>query len=89
MPYIMKEGRQAFDQFLKEIGPHTISPGDLNYCITYLVHAYLKAHGKSYATMNDCIGVLDAAKMEFYRRIVVPYEDIKIVENGDMEVLDR
>lgn len=89
MPYISKIGRPAFDQHLKEIGPLTLSAGDLNYCITYLVHAYLKAHGKSYSTMNDCIGVLDAAKMEFYRRVVAPYEDIKIAENGDMEVLDK
>jgi hypothetical protein len=89
MPYIAKEGRPCFDQHLKAIGPHTISAGDLNYCITSLVHYYLKAHGKSYGVMNDCIGVLDAAKMEFYRRVVVPYEDIRIEENGDMEILDK
>ena len=87
MPYIMKDGRRGFDQNLKAIGPHTTTAGDLNYCITHLCHSYLKAHGKSYSTMNDIIGVLEAAKMEFNRRIVAPYEDIKIVENGDMEVL--
>ena len=87
MPYILKEGRKSFDPFLEEIGPHTIAAGDLNYCITHLCHSYLKAHGKSYSVMNDIIGVLEAAKMEFNRRIVAPYEDIKIVENGDMEVL--
>jgi hypothetical protein len=37
--------------------------------------------------MNDIIGVLEAAKTEFYRRIIAPYEDIKIQDNGDMEVL--
>ena len=87
MPYIMKDGRRGFDQNLEAIGPHTTTAGDLNYCITHLCHSYLKAHGKSYSTMNDIIGVLEAAKMEFNRRIVAPYEDIKIVENGDMEVL--
>jgi len=87
MPYIMKQMRPAFDPHLKAIGPHTTDPGDLNYCITVLVHEYLKAHGQSYATMNDCIGVLDAAKAEFYRRVVAPYEDVKIQENGDIEIL--
>ena len=87
MPYIMKDGRRGFDQQLEAIGPHTTTAGDLNYCITHLCHSYLKAHGKSYSTMNDIIGVLEAAKMEFNRRIVAPYEDIKIVENGDMDVL--
>ena len=89
MPYIMKQYRRAFDPHLKAIGPHTTSVGDLNYCITVLVHEYLKAHGKSYSTMNDCIGVLDAAKAEFYRRIVAPYEDDKIQENGDVEILRK
>jgi hypothetical protein len=87
MPYIMKHVRGAFDKHLKAIGPHTTDPGDLNYCITVLVHEYLKAHGKSYAVMNDCMGVLEAAKLEFYRRIVAPYEDEKIKENGDIQIL--
>ncbi len=89
MPYIAKDKRLFFDQHLKAIGPHTTSAGDLNYCITVLVHEYLRAHGQCYSVMNDCIGVLDAAKMEFYRRIVVPYEDEKIKENGDIEILRK
>lgn len=89
MPYIMKHYRPAFDVHLKEIGPHTTAPGDLNYCITVLIHEYLKAHGVSYSTMNDCIGVLEAAKMEFYRRVVAPYEDTKIKENGDVDILRK
>jgi hypothetical protein len=87
MPYILKEKRKSFDPYLEVIGPHTIAAGDLNYCITHLCHSYLKAHGKSYSVMNDIIGVLEAAKTEFYRRIIAPYEDIKIQDNGDMEVL--
>jgi hypothetical protein len=89
MPYIMKNMRSAFDQHLKAIGPHTTAPGDLNYCITVLMHEYVKAHGRSYAVMNDCMGVMEAAKMEFYRRIVAPYEDVKIIENGDIEILRK
>jgi len=30
------------------------------------------------------IGALEACKLEFYRRAVVPYEDKKIKENGDV-----
>ena len=40
--------------------------------------------GNSYATINDIIGALEGAKMEFYRRVVAPYEDEKIKENGDV-----
>jgi len=86
MPYIEKNRRTLFDKHLKEIGPHTTGQGDLNYCITILLHKYIESHGLSYATLNDCIGVLEAAKLELYRRIVAPYEDIKIAENGDLEL---
>jgi len=87
MPYIHKKWRQQFDKYLKAVGPHIVQPGDLNYCITVLIHEYIKSHGQSYSIMNDCIGVLDAAKAEFYRKIVAPYEDTKIEENGDIEIL--
>jgi len=40
--------------------------------------------GPSYQTINDIIGALEGAKMEFYRRVVVPYEDKKIKDNGDV-----
>lgn len=89
MPYIKKYERLAFDKALKEIGPHTTTVGELNYCITVLIHEYVKAHGVSYSTMNDCIGVLDAVKMEFNRRVVVPYEDQKIEDNGDIQILKK
>ena len=30
------------------------------------------------------MGVLECCKLEFYRRVAAPYEDIKIEENGDV-----
>jgi hypothetical protein len=41
-------------------------------------------HGQSYSIINDIVGVLECAKMEFYRRVAVPYEDKKRTENGDV-----
>jgi hypothetical protein len=40
--------------------------------------------GLSYQTINDIVGALEGAKLEFYRRVAVPYEDKKIIENGDV-----
>lgn len=34
--------------------------------------------------VNSGIGALEAAKLEFYRRVVAPYEDKKIFDNGDV-----
>ena len=37
-----------------------------------------------YFYLNRAMGVLECIKQEFYRRVAAPYEDIKIVENGDV-----
>lgn len=76
MPYIKQENRQ--DTKLDH-------PGNLNYLITKLMAQYVKENGLNYRTINDVVGVLTCAKDEFYRRVVVPYEDSKIEENGDVE----
>lgn len=34
--------------------------------------------------INDCIGACEGAKLEFYRRVASPYEDVKIKQNGDV-----
>lgn len=62
-----------------------ITPGELNYKITELVDAYLEVHGGvNYSNINACVGVLECAKLELYRRIAAPYEDKKTKENGDV-----
>jgi len=77
MPYILKERRNAV---LRD-GPD--NSGELNYALTLVIRSYLQRHGKRYATMNDIVGALDSCKAEFQRRVVAPYEDTKIKENGD------
>ncbi len=54
-----------------------MTAGELNYQITALLNNYLDLHGASYSVYNDCLGALEGAKLEFYRRVVVPYEDEK------------
>lgn len=83
MPYIKQEDREKLDQMLDtDWRPDT--PGELNYIITKLVHEYIEEKGTNYKTLNAVVGVLECAKMELYRRIVSPYEDEKIKENGDL-----
>jgi hypothetical protein len=79
MPYIT-EARQ------KEIGAGSEPEncGELNYVLTMIVLGYHKRKGARYQTINDVIGALEGAKAEFQRRIVAPYEDAKILENGDV-----
>jgi hypothetical protein len=79
MPYIAKDRRAELDPMV-----HPTTPGELNYCITMVVVDYLRSKGLSYGTVNDIVGALEGAKMEFYRRVAIPYEDKKIQENGDV-----
>lgn len=83
MPYINQAMRDQLDAMrLKTIT--CLNAGELNYCFTVLVKEYLAHHGTSYRHLNDCIGALEGAKLELYRRTVAPYEDEKIEENGDV-----
>lgn len=60
------------------------SPGELNFIITHKILEYLTLWGINYQHINDVIGALEGAKLEFYRRIAAPYENKKIKENGDV-----
>lgn len=86
MPYIKKAQRQALDYcHVDTVGKRCIdNAGQLNYVITKIIRGYIMQKGMSYETLNTIIGVLDSAKLEFYRRTVAPYENKKIDENGDV-----
>jgi hypothetical protein len=58
--------------------------GELNYKFTQLSVDFLRKHGLSYHSINDVLGALEGAKLEFYRRVAIPYENGKIQENGDV-----
>ena len=77
MPYVMESRRYTLDN-----GGLPENPGDLNYLITKLVVAYMRHKGLSYQTINDIVGALEGAKLEFYEQVARPYEDKKRLENG-------
>jgi len=80
MPYIKQVYRVKMEPSCFIAG----NAGELNFQFTILAQAYMKLHGLSYQTINDIVGALEGAKAEFQRRIVAPYEDRKIQENGDL-----
>ena len=97
MPYIKQKDRKRFTRSPQKLGPHSSvdllaetgkqcsSAGDLNYAFTVIAQHYLKTNGLNYQHINDCIGALEGCKLELYRRIAVPYEDLKVEENGDVK----
>lgn len=82
MPYVTEQARIELKRHNLPRKPD--SAGELNYLITDLLKGYLNHKGLKYDTINDVIGALEGAKLEFYRRIAVPYENGKIAENGDV-----
>jgi hypothetical protein len=86
MPYITKNERLAL-----RMGCKVKTVGQLNCAITMLIQKFMNdtcppqaGMHPNYAMYNDMIGVLECCKLELYRRMVAPYEDVKCAENGDV-----
>lgn len=79
MPYVKQELRPGL-----EAGQPIQTAGNLNFLITNLLKRYWINSPQNYETINAIMGAIEGAKLEFYRRIAVPYEDKKIIENGDV-----
>ena len=79
MPYIKKENREGL-----EMGhDRPQNAGELNFLITIIIKDYYDDKGGD-QSINDVVGALEGAKLEFYRRVAVPYENKKIQQNGDV-----
>lgn len=84
MPYIKREDRIKFMEEIFSLVTKIESPGELNFVITTICTAFLSRKKESYADLNSVIGVLECAKLEFYRRVVSGYENQKFRLNGDV-----
>ena len=87
MPYIKSENRKKYERVLRELVdilkalPPEEVDGELNFVVTKILKA---VYPLRYYHVNKAIGVLECVKLEFYRRVAVPYEDLKIKESGDV-----
>jgi len=60
--------------------------GDLPEVLYGFFFNYVYEHKKEeYKRSNNLVGELDCCAREIYRRLIAPYEDKKIAENGDVE----
>lgn len=56
--------------------------GELQYAMAVMINSYLQRNSLNYQLLNDVMGALSGADAEFYRKVVVPYEEAKEKENG-------
>lgn len=96
MPYISEDERLELDsaienmvKSIRDIKTHLANPHDfssylgrINYCFSRVLMGLIK--DTSYNKIAMATGVLENVKQEFYRRIASPYENKKILENGDI-----
>lgn len=92
MPYVTKEFREFVDSEIdllleklnkiKQNHAEGALDGEVNYTITRILDNLYGGGG--YYVFNRAMGVLDCAAREFYRRKIAPYEDKKVLENGDV-----
>lgn len=82
MPYIKQERRVDLDRVNHAMwDANIVADGDLNY----LLFRYCKLCVKpSYNNYKNYIGELRQCATEIERRLLAPYEDEKIIENGDV-----
>lgn len=86
MPYIKQDDRRKYDpavDALSDALAKDATPGDLNYCISRIIWE-LFDRKESYTKANELVGVLECVKQEFIRRRLNHYEDLKIIQNGDV-----
>lgn len=88
MPYIKQEDRKFLEKPIKELigalrcgSDFENIDGKVNYVVSKIMK---ELYPSGYYHINKAIGVLSCIQHEFYRRIAVPYEEIKRRENGDI-----
>lgn len=85
MPYIKQSKRKDIDGGLDHSSIAIDDKGDLTYALYKICVNYMKKKDVNYTNLSITMSCLEDAKLEWYRRKMVPYEDQKIFENGDVE----
>ena len=84
MPYIKQNVRVRIDWIMSNLYAEITTYG-VKGVLNYFLFKLAKRTCKSYGDYSRFIAELECAKLEIYRRLVAPYEDKKIEENGDVE----
>lgn len=83
MPYVEDDKKIKVDLAIHDLVSNIkfYSVGQINYALSKILIAYDPQH---YLDHNTLIGLLECVKLEYWRRMVVPYEEKKRQINGDI-----
>lgn len=79
MPYLEAGIRASLNN-----GRKATKGGELNFQISKLINDFLAMKQINYSAINEAMGALESAKLEFYRRVAAPYEELKAKQNGEV-----
>lgn len=85
MPYIKQHEREDFNGGIEYLAKNITNKGELNYVICELVSALILKYTVNYERISEWIDAVDGAENELRRRLLEPYENSKITQNGDLE----
>jgi hypothetical protein len=82
MPYVSPEKREWLDK-------HPFSAntaGELGYVLGRLADTFITRNGPEWRFQDLCdvIGAFESIKLETYRRVGAPYENLQIATSGDV-----
>ena len=83
MPYITKVKRERIDWIIDNLIAELDDSGFIG-SLNYTLFRMAKQLCFRYRDYAEFFGELESAKAEIYRRLVAPYENEKIKENGDV-----
>lgn len=89
MPYIEDKDKLEMSVAIADMVMWIHTKGDLNYAICEIVGRLILENNLSYTKMSEWIDAVHDAEAELRRRLLDPYEDIKIFENGDVPSFER
>jgi hypothetical protein len=82
MPYIKDKKRMILNHDIESLVETIKDNSQMAYVIYKLIKVYYAR--PPWDDMSDALKVLEDVKLEYYRRVMVPYTDKKIAENGDV-----
>ena len=83
MPYIPNHNREAILCYVKELLEEIDTVGGFAYALTELLRGMVGSQ-PDFHELSKILGVYESVKLEYYRRLMAPYEDRKCAENGDV-----
>lgn len=88
MPYISQKDRSDYQSHLDIIKAELDgkSIGHLVYVISYLLlpKNIQELEKRKYTDHNAILGAVESAKLDYFARVMIPYECKKIQENGEL-----